>query len=607
MCGIIGVSANFNITKMLTEGLERLEYRGYDSAGFGLIECSSKKLIVLKDVGRIRNIIEKYNVESYCAIAGVAHTRWATHGPPTKENAHPHTDCKNEIGVVHNGIIKNYLEIKKELLERGHVFKSQTDTEVVAHFLEDAVKQGYSMLEALRLLVNKIKGAYALVIVYSREPYRLYFARNLSPLVIGVGKGFNIVSSDIPSFIKYTRNVVIINDGEIGYISPTDIYIEKNGVPLDFTRRIHYVTWSVEDAEKGGYPHFMLKEIDEQPRALNDTWIGLQSDDAVAKAVEVLVNSEKIFVTGAGTSYHAALAFQLYMYRLAKRPVIAFISSEHSIYSEAADNNTVLIAISQSGETIDTLQAVRAFRQRGAKVVAVSNVIASSIPRESNIAVYMRAGPEIGVAATKTFLTQLLTLHYMLTGYLEAMSDKDLALVYRNLLAHASKVTSTSIARSRRVIERLAWKLRDAANMYILSREEGVALALEAALKIKEVSYIHAEAYPAGESKHGPIALVEKDFPVIFIIPSISEGILNKLQSNIMEMKARGAFTIAVGPSNSVMKEVEVFVDVGQISSDILIPYAVIPPLQVLAYRLAVLKGYDPDKPRNLAKTVTVE
>ena len=565
--------------------------------------------MIFKDKGRIDKVVEEYSVHKYCAVCGIAHTRWATHGEPNTVNAHPHADCRNEIAVVHNGIIKNFAELRQLLEERGHKFKSETDTEVIAHLLEEYLANGDSMWEAFKKLVKVIEGAYAIAIVHAHEPNRIYFARKVSPLVIGLGEGFNMIASDIPSMLQYTKRFVALNDGEYGYIEPYRLYLEKSGASVEWHHRVMTVTWSIEDAEKGGYPHYMLKEIMEQPRVLYETYTGLMSSREHEKAAEILASADHIFVTGAGTSYHAGLVFAYFMARIARRPVITFISSEYLAYRSLDHSNSALVAISQSGETIDTLQAVRSFKSSGGRVVAVSNVVGSTIPRESDATVYTRAGPEISVAATKTFLTQILALTSIAlalaahTGsltkaeYTEAMKE----------LKNASHVASSGIDRSIRLVELLASSLRSKNNIYVLGRGLGVPLAYEAALKIKEVSYIHAEAYPAGESKHGPIALVEEEFPVIFVGVPPEDELLEKLQSNVMEMKARGASTIVIGTSSyRELEGVDFYIDVGNYS-EILAPYAVVPPLQLLAYKLAVMLNRDPDKPRNLAKTVTVE
>ncbi len=613
MCGIVGVVADPtiipNVVPMLIDGLKRLEYRGYDSAGFAFIECGTGRLVVLKDKGTIDGVVERFNVQGRCGVSGIAHTRWATHGAPSEVNAHPHRDCLGDIAVVHNGIIKNFAVLRDLLREKGHRFTSETDTEVVAHLVEEYVRQGMPVFEAFKKAIQVIEGAYAIALIHRSEPGRIYFARMVSPLIIGLGDGFNMVSSDIPSMLPYTRRIVVLHDGEYGYIEANRVYIESSKGPVDWRSRITHVTWSIDAAEKGGYPHFMLKEIMEQPRVLYETYTGLVSGAEAEAAAKLLASAGKVYVTGAGTSFHAGLVFSYYMATIAGAPVIPFIASEYKVYESLADEDSVVVAISQSGETIDTLQAVRAFKKRGAKVVAVSNVIASSIPRESDHTVYTRAGPEIGVAATKTFLTQVLALtlitleHAAATGRLLASEKKS----YIRQLSKAGDAAARGINLSVRSIERLSEYLRTRKNMYILGRGLGAFLAYEAALKVKEVSYIHAEAYPAGESKHGPIALVERGFPVLFIGANTAGDYVEKLQGNVMEMKARGAFTVLVGLSPYKQIEgVDYNIDVGE-DDEILAPYAIIPPFQLLAYKLAVSLGYDPDKPRNLAKTVTVE
>ncbi len=613
MCGIVGVTADPdqvpNVMPMLVQGLKRLEYRGYDSAGFAFIECGSQKLLVFKNKGRIDDVVRSYGVSTYCAISGIAHTRWATHGAPNQVNAHPHLDCNKKIAIVHNGIIKNFAELREWLVEQGHRFESDTDTEVIAHLLEHFSREERDFFSAFKKALRMLEGAYAIAVLHEDEPLRIYFARNISPLLIGLGIGFNMLSSDIPSMLPYTRRFIVLNDGEYGYIEPYRVHIEKEGRSIDWRARITTITWSLEDAEKGGYPHYMLKEIMEQPRVLYETYMGLLSSREVEDAAKILADTDKIFITGAGTSYHASLVFTYYLSLLARELAIPFIASEYSTYSRLSGSDSALIVVSQSGETIDSLQALRAFKKKGAKIIAVSNVIGSTIPRESDKTIYTRAGPEIGVAATKTFLTQVLALTFLslrlglIRGVLTQSEYKDLV----NELKRAGEAASVSIEKSSRIIERLVIGLKKSNSMYILGRELGVPLAYEGALKVKEVSYIHAEAYPAGESKHGPIALVEPGFPVIFVATPPAEHLFEKLQGNIMEMKARGASTILFGVDGyEDVKGADIVVTVGP-WGEVLAPYALTPPLQLLAYRLAVALGRDPDKPRNLAKTVTVE
>ena len=607
MCGIVGiVSNNTNVVPLIVRSLKRLEYRGYDSAGFAFIV--EGKLVVLKDKGYIDHVVKKYNVLSLYSNIGIAHTRWATHGQPSKINAHPHTDCKGLIAVVHNGIISNYLELKRQLEEKGHVFKSETDTEVIAHVLEEyIIGEGLTPLQALHKLVKILKGTYAVALLYANTPNRIYFAKNVSPLILAVSPTYGLLSSDIPSLIEYSRKIVVVEDGEYGFVEPGNIVLYKDGRPVNWRPRIHVVNWSIADIEKAGYPHFMLKEIMEQPRALYDTYSGILADENVVRAAKLIVESSKVFVTGAGTSYHAGLTATYYFARVANQLPHAFISSEAELYADLASEDTVLIAISQSGETIDTLKAVRLFKERGAKVIAISNVIGSAIPREADITVYTRAGPEIGVAATKTYLTQILVLQHVAfhVGFLRGLYSKSELKNYIKLLGQAPKAVEQSLQRASPHINRLAMRLHREEHMYILGRLLGAFLALEAALKIKEVSYIHAEAYPAGESKHGPIALVHQGFPTIFI-GTPPTHIVEKIASNIEEMMSRGAFTVLIGLSCYEGVKANFKLLLGP-CDEYLTPYYIMPALQLLAYRLAVLRGYDPDKPRNLAKTVTVE
>jgi len=607
MCGIVGiVSNNVNIVPLLVRSLKRLEYRGYDSAGFAFIVEGG--IAVLKDKGYIDHVVRKYDVLSLHSNIGIAHTRWATHGQPNKTNAHPHIDCKGLIAVVHNGIISNYAELKQQLEEKGHTFRSETDTEVIAHLIEEyIVNERLTPLQALYRLVKVLKGTYAIAVLYTKMPNRIYFAKNVSPLILAVSPTYGILASDIPSLVEYSRKVVVVEDGEYGFVEPGNIALYREGKPVNWRPRIHVVSWSVADIEKAGYPHFMLKEIMEQPRALYDTYSGVLADENVVKAAKLIVESDKVFVTGAGTSYHAGLTAAYYFAKMAKQLPYTFISSEADLYADLASEETVLIAISQSGETIDTLKAVRLFKERGAKVIAISNVIGSAIPREADVTVYTRAGPEIGVAATKTYLTQILVLQHIVfhVGFLKGLYTESEVRDYIRLLGQAPKAVEQSLQRASPHINRLATRLHKEEHMYILGRLLGAFLALEAALKVKEVSYIHAEAYPAGESKHGPIALVQQGFPTIFI-GTPPAHIVERIASNIEEMMSRGAFTVLVGLNCYEDVKADFKLLLGPCDEH-LAPYYIMPPLQLLAYRLAVLRGYDPDKPRNLAKTVTVE
>ena len=611
MCGIIGIVSKPGalrepIGSVVKRCLERLEYRGYDSVGIAVI--NNGLVEVRKGKGKISEVSVRLRFGEVDGLTALGHTRWATHGRPSDENAHPHVDCTGRIAVVHNGVISNFMELKEELARKGHIFRSETDTEVIAHLIEEYLKLGYTPFEAFKATISRLRGSYALVVAIAQEPNRLYFAKNTSPLIIGIGNGANFIASDIPAFLEFTNTVIVLRDGEYGFIEVGRIYIERGGEPIKVEDRVRAINWTIEMASKGGYPHFMLKEIHEQPIALNQTIAGLISDEALDKVAEVLANARRVFITGAGTSYHAGLVAD---YILSSMGVDAhtFISSEHKRYLKLAGKNDALLAISQSGETIDTLVAVKAFKERGVKVIALSNIVDSAIPREAHYTVYTRAGPEIGVAATKTFTTQLAALVTMAAkvGLELGLVDRD---EYGNMVDELTKtpqIIQSMLANVEGKVKALSMYMAKARSAYYLGRGIGVPLSMEGALKLKEVAYIHAEAYPAGESKHGPIALVEEGYPVVFTI--LDDDNVDALLGNVMEMKARGAYLIGLvdekheptfrNALNTLLKMPNMDYRIAPIV------YAV--PMQLIAYYTAIARGYDPDKPRNLAKTVTVE
>ena len=611
MCGIIGISALPGslpepLGRVIRKCLERLEYRGYDSAGIAVV--NGEALIVRKGKGKISELAAKLKFDLLDGVSGIGHTRWATHGKPSDSNAHPHLDCLEKIAVVHNGIISNYLELKQRLEAQGHTFRSETDTEVVAHLVEEYVRQGLDLLDAFRKAVCELDGTYAIAMISVLDPCKVYFARKTSPLIVGLCSGFNIVASDIPALLEYTSSVIVLHDGELGYITPTEVYIERDGVPVSWRDRVRTITWSLEMATKGGYPHFMLKEIHEQPLALTNTLTGLDLD-TVRSVCRLLDRTDRVFITGAGTSYHAGLVGEYLLTELCGLVAHTFIASEYRKYMNIADENSVLIAISQSGETIDTLMAVRSLRKTGCKVIAISNVIDSTIPRESDHVVYTRAGPEIGVAATKTFTTQILTLT-VIALELARMRERLSSTEYSKLLTSLKEIPRLveQILRIHEIKAKvLARYIKDRQNMYYLGRGLGVPIAMEGALKLKEIAYIHAEAYPAGESKHGPIALVESGFPVVFVV--LDDYYVDSTVSNIMEMRARDAYVITLCPvkyAQKLSRLSDFLFELPNIDYRLApIPYII--PLQLLAYYTSVMRGLDPDKPRNLAKTVTVE
>lgn len=608
MCGIIGLcfpARQERLGALIYRGLQRLEYRGYDSAGVAVVRGA--ELIVVKGKGKLKELELRFGFTHIDGVVGVGHTRWATHGPPTDENAHPHVDCKRLFAVVHNGIIENYYDLKTELLSRGHVFSSNTDTEVVPHLVEEMYGLHRDVYIAFRESVKLLKGTYALLMITPLEPEKIFFARKDSPLVIGIADGYKVIASDIPAVLDHTRKVVIVRDHWIGYVTPSDIYIEDllTGTQINYSELVKTVEWSVEDASKEGYEHFMLKEIYEQPRALINTLAGIKSDKSVDIVAELIINAETVYITGSGTSYHASEFFALLSQKLLRKRFVPFIASESDLYNQVASDRDLLIAVSQSGETMDVLGAVRNFKRNRVKVVAISNTVDSAIPRESDVAVYTRAGPEIGVAATKTFTTQVFTLSWILSKALSIIGDEKKALEIRWDLERAPGLVKEVIEQSAWVVRELAKGLMNVKSMYFLSRGVGVPLAREGALKIKEVSYVHAEAYPAGESKHGPIALVEPGFPVLFVVPP-EEHVESVIAGNVEEMKARGAFTIGIVCAGSRLRPLfHRVIEVPRVNIAVA-PLVTTPPLQMLAYYVAIEKGLDPDKPRNLAKTVTV-
>jgi len=587
VCGIIGVISTVDskkLSEITVSALKRLEYRGYDSVG--VASLGGKGLEVRKAKGTVEEVISKKKITEMSGYIFLGHTRWATHGPPTDYNAHPHTDCSGKIAVVHNGTIKNFKELREELQSLGHVYKSETDTEVIPHLIEEFMKRGMDAYTAFKNAVKAIDGSYAILAIIQGEK-RIFFAKKDNPLVIGLGEGENYIASDIPAFLPYTRRILVIADNEIGYITSSHVFIEDlNGNVIDVSKRIRIVDWDIETASKEGYPHFMLKEIHESPKAVRDTVSSLLSDlELIEKVAEEIRNAERVIVVGAGTSYHAGLYFSLLLNRIGINSTPLIASEYYNIKGKKGD---FVIAISQSGETIDVLQAIRKLKGEGGRIASITNVIESAIARESEYKIYMRAGPEIGVAATKTFTTQLVSLliiYSILTKENLKKFEKADEEVYNALgLEGYAKKIGEELSRAR--------------NIYYLGRGLSLPLAMEGALKIKEVAYVHAEAYPAGESKHGPIALVEKGFPVVFI----NDGEMPELlKNNVMEMKARGAKIYVVSTNKRVGEGDEVYIE-----SEIP-PLSIAPIIQLIAYYASTAKGIDPDKPRNLAKTVTVE
>ena len=609
MCGIVGYVGPRGTTRVLIDGLRRLEYRGYDSAGIAVFQ--EEKIEIRRRVGKLTRLEELIDKETFDGKVGIGHTRWATHGKPSDENAHPHKAGK--VAVVHNGIIENYLPLKEFLKKKGHVFSSETDTEIIAHLIDEFIREGHSFLEAVRVTLDKIKGSYALGILYEGDETCLIGARNEAPLVIGLGEGENFVASDIPPILPYTRSFIFMEDGEIAVLSSKGVKV-YNAKGAEVSKEPKQVNWNPLMAEKGGYKHFMLKEIFEQPRAVTDTIRGRlleEKGDVILDNVrldkETLKKINRILLIACGTSYHAALVGKFLIEDLCRIPVEADIGSEFRYRNPIIGENDLMVAISQSGETADTLAALREGKRKGAKTLSICNVVESSLARDSDHVIYTHAGPEIGVASTKTFATQLITLFLLAVrigralGTLSAEDGKKLIgeLIRIPHLMEETLKTSGHVAQ-------IARKYLQARDFLYLGRGINYPIALEGALKLKEISYIHAEGYPAGEMKHGPIALIDREMPVVVL--ATRNEVYDKVISNIEEVKAREGKVIALAsPSDQTIAQKAD--DVITIPETIppLTPILLTIPLQLLAYYMADFKGTDVDQPRNLAKSVTVE
>jgi len=608
MCGIVGYVGPRPVIDVLMPGLARLEYRGYDSAGVALNHGGS--LTVLKQAGRIADLQALVDRERPAeAHTGIGHTRWATHGAPTTVNAHPHLDCHRDVVVAHNGIIENWRDLKSKLVESGHEFESDTDTEVVAHMIEEMAD--VPLAEAVRRVMNQADGALALVVMRQSEPGVLVGARRGSPLVVGRGDGENFLASDIPAFLEHTRQMVIVDDDRVVEITRDSVSLtdlDGNSLPLD--ERV--VEWDFEAAEKGGFPTFMLKEIFEQPHAIADTLAGRVESpgrvvlDELTLAPETLREIDKVFVVACGTSYHAAMMAKYAIERWARLPVEIDIASEFRYRDPVLDARSLVIGISQSGETIDTLAAVRYAKAQGSVVMGVSNVVESAMARESDAVLYTRAGPEIGVAATKTFTTQLVAMQLLglyLAQVRGALDPGAVELLVKELDRLPEQVESV-LARADE-IKRMAEGWADSRDWFFLGRSGDFAVAMEGALKLKEIAYVRAEGYAAGEMKHGPIALIEPG--VIVVGVATDSHVQAKTLSNMEEMKARGATIVLIAEEGDDVGHVADHVIRVPAGPDLLCTVTAVIPLQLLAYYVATARGMDVDKPRNLAKTVTVE
>ncbi|MEM3031140.1 MAG: glutamine--fructose-6-phosphate transaminase (isomerizing) [Candidatus Micrarchaeia archaeon] len=587
MCGIVGYIGGERAAPLILKSLKNLDYRGYDSAGIATLD--GKGIHARKDKGKIEEIERKMDFTALPGSIGIGHTRWATHGIPSRRNAHPHFDCRGSVCLVHNGVIENYAELRESLKQKGHRFSSDTDSEVVAHLVEEKLKAARNAGEAVKQAVAELKGAWALAVLVKGEE-RIFLARSQSPLVIGVGNGEMWCASDVPALLAHTKKFVFLEDGEFAVLSRCGYEAEREGRRT--ARKPVEVAWTTEMAQRGGYPHFMLKEIEEQPQSVAQT---LALD--VGEAAEFARKFKRIHVVAAGTSYHAGLVFKYLAARLGLQPADAFIASEYAqAFAGGAGGETLVLAISQSGETADTLAAVREAKKRGARTLAITNVVGSSLAREADVVLCMQAGPEISVVATKTFLAQLAVLCALAA---RMAGDEKL----RKELERVPELVR-DVLKKRGEIERVAERISRKRDFFFIGRGLGYPIALEGALKLKEITYTHAEAYPGGELKHGPLSLLEKGVPVIAIAPS--DATLPKMLGNIQECRAREAQLIVLSDSSQALAAADERIRMPK-ASPLLAPFLYIVPLQLLAYHAAVLRGADPDKPRNLAKSVTVE
>ncbi|ACR80227.1 MULTISPECIES: glutamine--fructose-6-phosphate transaminase (isomerizing) [Kosmotoga] len=608
MCGIVGIVGREFYLEQLMKGLKKLEYRGYDSSGVAYVE--NGELIIRKAVGRIAALEEKLGKENKNKIPiGIAHTRWATHGIPSDVNAHPHIDCSGKLAVVHNGIIENHTELKARLQRKGHVFKSDTDTEVIAHLIEEHFNG--SLLDAVRHALVDLEGAYAIAVVHVDVPDRIVAARKGSPLVVGANGDGAYLASDVTPLLHYIRDVYFIEDGDVALLSAGEVKIFRtDGTRV--SRPLTHINWTEDAAEKGGYPHFMLKEIFEEPQVIRNAITGrVKNGKTIIAELESIADKLKttrnVQVVACGTSYHAGLVFKRFLEEYAALNVEIDVASEFRYRKIKFDEDTIVVAISQSGETADTLEGIRIAKARGATIIAVTNVVGSTISRESHAVVYLNAGPEIGVAATKTYVSQL-TVLLLIASYiaqLRGFGDKKLMQIV-NEIEGMPTIFESILATSNDLTRELAKEYFDYIHFMYIGRGYGYPSALEGALKLKEISYIHASAYQAGELKHGPIALLDRKFPVFAIVPD--DSLKTKTLSNIMETRARDAKVVAICTEGdqAVARIVNSRIEVPKVSEP-LYPLVMSPYLQLFAYHVAVMRGHDPDKPRNLAKSVTVE
>ena len=606
MCGIVGYTGKSLALSPVLEGLRRLEYRGYDSAGIALVLEKGGPLWIEKRAGKLSNLEDSLGNNLPDSHSGIGHTRWATHGGPTDINAHPHVDNDGKLALIHNGIIENYVELRALLEERGHVFTSETDTESVVHLLSDARKDhGGDLAAAMRQVCSELRGSFTLLAIHSDEPGRIVGARRNSPLVVGVGENENFLASDVSAFIAHTKRALELGQDEIVDLTSTTVVVtDLSGAVV--TPREYEISWDASAAERGGFEHFMLKEIYEQPKSIADTLIGrVEGLDPEITAGINLKGISKVVIIACGTAYHAGLVGKYAIEKWAKVAVDVELASEYRYREPAVDNTTLVIPISQSGETMDTLMALRYAKEHGARIFAVCNTNGSTIPRESDAVLYTHAGPEIAVASTKAFTAQLIAMYLLALhlGRVRGEIDKKMAsLIAEELAALPAKVEQ--VLETVEPLRALTRKFSESFSMLFLGRNVGYPTALEGALKLKELAYMHAEGFAGGELKHGPIALIDIGTPVIAVMPTSGSPLYEKMASNVQEVKARGAVVIAIGDTDLASASHNIRIPT---SHDFLQPVLAVVPLQVIAYEMAIARGNDVDQPRNLAKSVTVE
>ena len=609
MCGIVGYIGDKQAIPVLMEGLGKLEYRGYDSAGVAIFD--GKKINIRKFKGRLSVLEDYLKTETLPGTLGIGHTRWATHGEPSDANSHPHSNESENLVLVHNGIIENYMSIKEMLIEKGYHFSSDTDTEVLVQYIDYYYKG--NLVEAVQKVLEKVRGSYAFAVISKTEPDKMVCVRKENPLIVGLGEGENFIASDIPAILNHTRKIYLLNENEICIVTKDNIkFLSPEG--KEVKKEIFEVDWDIDAAEKGGYEHFMIKEIHEQPKAVKDTMTGrinLETDliklDDISLTKEYMAGIEKIFIVACGTAYHAGMVGKKVIEKFSKIPVEVDIASEFRYRDPILNEKTLTIIVSQSGETLDTFAALKEAKSKGSRILSIVNVVGSSIARESDDVLYTWAGPEIAVASTKAYTTQIVAF-YILALYMAqmrgTMAPAEIFEIKKEMMQLPEMIEK--VLTYKEELQRFATKNTHIKDMFFLGRGLDYALGLEGSLKVKEISYIHSEAYAAGELKHGTIALIEKGTVVMALLTQ--DALYEKMVSNIKEVKARGAFVFALAKegNKSVADVADKTIYIPQVS-DVLAPIVAVIPLQLLAYYLSVEKGCDVDKPRNLAKSVTVE